>query len=234
VLPPAPGHDIAPMQEISAAQATARALAAERDGALQQAQAASARCADEAARRTSQLQRVVQRLARKEQELVMMRIQVNNHRLGTVVQKFSGSLADGAQEAFEPAFAYHQLQQVRAAKTAPAGAYCQNSSSRCVLPKQLQQVRCRPLPCALDSAASRGHRAPAAAPAAAPVWPAPASHARASRVQRINQVEAQKQLVEVKRVELRSRKGGAGGDDQACGLSANLAEALKVLAAPRS
>ena len=38
-------------------------------------------------------------------------MQVNNHHLGTVVHKFSGSLTEGSQT-FEPAFAYHQLQQV--------------------------------------------------------------------------------------------------------------------------
>lgn len=39
-------------------------------------------------------------------------MQINNHRLGTVVQKFSGTVADGVVDSFEPAFAYHQLQQV--------------------------------------------------------------------------------------------------------------------------
>lgn len=39
-------------------------------------------------------------------------LQINNHRLGTIVQKFSGSVADGVVDSFEPAFAYHQLQQV--------------------------------------------------------------------------------------------------------------------------
>lgn len=113
----------------------------ERDRLLQQSRADVGRYLEEIGIRKQHQEALAKALARREAEIATMRVQVvlpgapvqddelcmlplavlfiidsvqiNNHRLGTVVQKFSGTMAEGVIDSFEPAFAYHQLQQVR-------------------------------------------------------------------------------------------------------------------------
>lgn len=128
------------MQELQDVQRSLQAITAERDGLLQQSRAEVGRYVEEVTVRKQHQEALARALTRREAEIATMRVQVgfsnssldgvkccvsllctqsqfcilqiNNHRLGTIVQKFSGSVAEGAVDSFEPAFAYHQLQQV--------------------------------------------------------------------------------------------------------------------------
>eukprot|EP00892_Ulva_mutabilis_P007157 jgi/Ulvmu1/4813/UM020_0098.1 len=98
-------------QELQDAQRSLQTLTAERDGLLQQSRVEVGRFVEEIGIRKQHQEALAKALARREGEIATMRVQINNHRLGTVVQKFSGTMAEGVIDSFEPAFAYHQLQQ---------------------------------------------------------------------------------------------------------------------------
>ena len=101
------------LQELQGAQSRIAALQQEREAHLAQAQERCRELSAEASHRKGCQEALAKRLAARDQELTAMRVQVNNQRLGTVVQKFSGPGIDAPHESLEPAFAYHQLQAVR-------------------------------------------------------------------------------------------------------------------------
>jgi hypothetical protein len=103
------------MQELQTQQQAIANLRAERDHGLRSAQDKCRELSLECGTRKACQQTLARQLAQRDQELTVARIQANNQRLGTVVQKFASGGMDAPREAFEPAFAYHQLQQARSA-----------------------------------------------------------------------------------------------------------------------
>ena len=101
------------LQELNAQQAAAANVSAERASSLRSAEAKCRELSAECNHRKACQEALARQLALRDQELAVMRVQANNQRLGTVVQKFGGSGMEALQESFEPAFAYHSLQQVR-------------------------------------------------------------------------------------------------------------------------
>jgi hypothetical protein len=105
-------HDRLPMQEILQHQQTVASLSADRDNNIRSAENKCRELSQECNHRKACQEALARQLALRDQELAVMRVQANNQRLGTVVQRFASAGMDGPQESFEPAFAYHQLQQV--------------------------------------------------------------------------------------------------------------------------
>jgi hypothetical protein len=101
------------MQEILQHQQTVSSMSAERNNNILSAENKCRELSQECNHRKACQEALSRQLALRDQELAVMRMQANNQRLGTVVQRFASAGMDGPQESFEPAFAYHQLQQVR-------------------------------------------------------------------------------------------------------------------------
>jgi hypothetical protein len=101
------------MQEILQHQQTVSSMSAERNNNILSAENKCRELSQECNHRKACQEALSRQLALRDQELAVMRMQANNQRLGTVVQRFVSAGMDGPQESFEPAFAYHQLQQVR-------------------------------------------------------------------------------------------------------------------------
>ena len=101
------------MQELQGKTTAMAALQSERDQHMRSAQERCRELSTECNHRRSCQEQLARQLAQRDLELAVMRLQSNNQRLGTVVQKFSSGGIEPPQEAFEPGFSYHQLQQVR-------------------------------------------------------------------------------------------------------------------------
>jgi hypothetical protein len=100
------------LQELQAKELAVTSWQTERDHHMRSAQDRCRELSVECNHRRVCQEVLARRLAQRDQELAAMRVQVNNQRLGTVVQKFMSSGIEAPHESFEPAFAYHQLQQV--------------------------------------------------------------------------------------------------------------------------
>ena len=171
------------MQDLQAQQAAAASVRAERDSSLRDAQDKCRELSLECGHRKSCQEALARQLATRDQELTVARIQANNQRLGTVVQRFASGGMDAPRESFEPAFAYHQLQQVRS--TSLAGCHTCALAYFLHAPISLQ----RPPACTAGFFVS---------------W--------ADGVQKKAHLDDQKLLIEAKRKELRAVRNSNAGE----------------------